>query len=118
MRPSPTEYPRYTFKHPSYLNDLTNDIIYRKLAPGVLDELKRTTAIVPNGRHKPQLHGRPTPDLGHPKLTEHLASVITIMKPSNGYLDLKQKLDKIHTRFGETIEMDLETLESDDGKDL
>lgn len=112
------EYPRYTVKRPSYFGHLTNDIIYRRLAPGILDELKRTTPKAPSGRHKQQLHRRLTPDLGHPKLREHLASVVTIMKLSDGYLDFKRKLERIHPRFGETIEMDLERFENDEGTDL
>jgi P63C domain-containing protein len=30
-------------KRPQYLGNLTNDIVYQRLAPGVLDELKRVT---------------------------------------------------------------------------
>jgi len=101
------EYPRYTVKKPQYFGHLTNDIVYRRLAPGVLDELKRTTPKAPSGRHKQQLHRRLTPDLGHPRLREYMASVVTVMKLSDGYADFKRKLDRIHPRFGETIEMDL-----------
>jgi hypothetical protein len=110
------EYPRYTVKKPQYFGHLTNDIVYRRLAPGVLEELKRTTPKAPSGRHKHQLHRRLTPDLGHPKLREHMASVVTVMKLSDSYPDFKVKLDKIHPRFGETIEMDL--VPADDGRDL
>lgn len=112
------EYPRYTVKRPSYFGHLTNDIIYRRLAPGVLDELKRTTPKAQSGRHKQQLHRRLTPELGHPKLREHLASVVTIMKLSENYPDFKRKLDRIHTRYGETIEMNLGESDTDDGTDL
>lgn len=108
------EYPRYTVKRPQYFGHLTNDIIYRRLAPGVLDELKRTTPKAPSGRHKQQLHRRLTPELGHPKLREHMASVVTVMKLSDSYPDFKRKLDKVHPRFGETIEMDLGPLDDDD----
>ena len=54
------EFPRYTVNRPSYFGHLTNDIIYRRLAPGVLEELKRTTPKAPSGRHKQQLHRRLT----------------------------------------------------------
>jgi hypothetical protein len=112
------EYPRYTVKRPSYFGHLTNDIIYQRLAPGVLEELKRTTPKAPSGRHKQQLHRRLTPELGHPRLREHLASVVTIMKLSNNYPDFVRKLDSIHARYGETIEMNLGPTEPDDGTDL
>ena len=112
------EYPRFTVKKPQYFGHLTNDIIYRRLAPGVLDELKRTTPKAPSGRHKHQLHRRLTPDLGNPKLREHMASVVTVMKLSDSYEDFKRKLDRVHPRFGETIEMDLGSVEVDSGKGI
>jgi hypothetical protein len=112
------EYPRFTIKKPQYFGHLTNDIVYRRLAPGVLDELKRSTPKAPNGRHKHQLHRRLTPDLGHPKLREHMASVVTVMKLSDNYVDFRRKLDRIHPRFGETIEMDLGSVEDDNGKGI
>jgi hypothetical protein len=37
------EYPTTAVKRPQYFGVLTNDIVYKRLAPGVLDELKRVT---------------------------------------------------------------------------
>jgi len=107
-------YPQYSVKRPQYFGRLTNDIIYSRLAPGVLDELKRATPKGETGRHKQQLHRRLTPDLGHPKLREHMISVVTIMRLSDGYTDFKKKLDRIHPRFGTNYELDL----GDDGQGL
>lgn len=106
------EYPRYTVKRPQYFGHLTNDIVYRRLAPGVLEELKRATPKAPSGRPRQQLHRRLTPDLGHPKLREHMASIVTIMKLSNDYADFKSKLDRLHPKYGETLLMEFD--ESDD----
>jgi len=100
------DYPRDTVKRPQYFGHLTNDIIYRRLAPGVLEELKRSTPKAPGGRNKHHLHRRLTPDLGHPKLREHLASVVTAMKLSNDYDDFISKLDRLHPRYGETMPLD------------
>lgn len=95
-------YPRDSVKRPQYFGHLTNDIIYRRLAPGVVEELKRTTPKSPSGRHRHALHQRLTPDLGHPKLREHMASVVTMMKLSDDYPDFRRKLERIHPRFGDT----------------
>jgi hypothetical protein len=100
------DYPPDTVKRPRYFGHLTNDIVYKRLAPGVLDELKKTTPKAPSGRPKHHLHRRLTPDLGHPKLREHMASIVTIMKLSDGYEDFKQKLDRLHPRFDETLPFD------------
>ncbi len=93
---------------------LTNDIIYKRLAPGVLEELKKSTPKTPSGRHRQHLHRRLTPDLGHPKLREHMASVVTIMKLSDGYRDFKSKLDRIHGKYDETMAMDFGELDDED----
>jgi P63C domain len=37
------DYPTETVKRPHYFGKLTNDIIYRRMAPGVLAELKNVT---------------------------------------------------------------------------
>ncbi|MEX2643967.1 MAG: P63C domain-containing protein [Acetobacterales bacterium] len=100
------DFPKDSVKKPQYFGHLTNDIIYKRLAPGVLDELKATTPKLPSGRHKDALHQRLTPDRGHPKLREHLASVITIMKLSDRYDDFVRKLDKIHPRYDKTMLLD------------
>jgi hypothetical protein len=59
---------------------LTNNVIYQRLAPGVLEELKRVTPRDEKGRHKDKLFQRLTRDTGNPRLREHLASVVTLMR--------------------------------------
>lgn len=100
------DFPRESVKRPQYFGHLTNDIIYDRLAPGIKDELRNTTPKLPSGRRKHHMHRKLTPDMGHPKLREHLASVTTIMRLSSNYEEFKRNLDKIHPRYGETIPMD------------
>lgn len=102
------EFPRDTVKRPQYFGYLTNDIIYKRLAPGVLEELKRTEPKTPSGRRKGTIQQRLTPDLGHPKLREHLASVTTIMALSDDYHDFMEKLDRRHPKYGETLQLEFD----------
>lgn len=110
------DYPHESVKRPQYFGHLTNDIIYKRLAPGVLEELKRTVPKLPSGRRKGTMQQGLTPEIGHPKLREHLASVTTIMSFSNDYDDFKRKLDKRHPRYDQTASFDFD--EEDDGKGL
>lgn len=99
-------FPSSSIKRPQYFGHLTNDIIYDRIAPGLKEELRNTVPKTTTGRRKHQFHRLLTPDMGHPKLREHLASVTTIMKLSSDYADFKSKLDRIHPRYGDTIPMD------------
>jgi len=101
------QYPGDSVKRPQYFGHLTNNIIYDRLAPGVLDELRKTTPRKPNGRLQHHYHRRLSEDIGHPKLREHLASVVTVMKLSRDYDDFMQKLDHVHQRYGRTLALPL-----------
>lgn len=101
------QYPRDTVKKPQYFGHITNDIIYKRLAPAVLEELKKATPRDEKGRHKHQLHRRLTEDVGHPKLREHIASVVTVMKLADSYDHFITMLDKTHPRYGETGQLAL-----------
>jgi hypothetical protein len=102
------EFPRDTGKKPQYFGHLTNDIIYARLAPGVLEELRRTIPRYEDGRKKHPFTRWLTEDVGHPKLRELLASVVTIMKLSDEYDDFEMKLDRIHPRYDRTIPLPLQ----------
>lgn len=65
---------------PPYFGKITNNLVYERLAPGVLQVLKEKNPVLENGRRKHKHHQHLTPDLGHPKLKEHLAGVTTAMK--------------------------------------
>ena len=106
------QYPEHKVKRPQYFGHLTTDIIYRRLAPAVLDELKRATPKDKKGRNKNKLFQKLTPEIGNPKLREHMASILTIMRLSESYDDFQVKLDKIHPRFNETEQLDFGTGES------
>jgi len=113
------EFPRDTVKRPQYFGHLTNDIIYRRLAPNVLEDLRSKTPRREGGGFRHHLFRRLTVDVGHPKLREHLASVTTIMKLSKDYTDFQQKLDQIHPRYNETKQLALPNpAKDDDGKGL
>jgi hypothetical protein len=104
-------------KRPQYFGVLTNDVVYKRLAPGVLDELKRVKLEA--GRSRDKLFQRLTSNVGYPKLREHLGSIVTIMKLSDGWHDFMAKLDKLHPRYGDTMQLPLAyRKEEDDGKGL
>lgn len=102
------DYPNDTVRRPQYFGHLTNDIVYKRLAPGVLDELQRVTPKDEKGRRKSKYFQRLTSNVGYPKLREHLGSIVTLMKLSDNWDDFNRKLDQIHPRVGDTIPLPLD----------
>lgn len=100
------EYPpeKPTFR-PQYFGVLTNDIVYRRLAPGVLAALKEENS---KGEKKGKLHQHLTAGFGRQNLVKHLGKVVALMQVSNDWSDFMQKLNKVAPRYGETIELALE----------
>ena len=63
-------------KRTPLIGHYTNDIVYDRLAPGVLAELRKRTPRLPSGNRPHKFFQWFTPDIGHPKLKEHLAGVM------------------------------------------
>lgn len=102
------DYPTGSVRRPQYFGVLTNDIVYKRLAPGVLEELKKVTPKTDAGRHKEKLFQRLTSNKGYPKLRELLGSVVTIMDFSDDWHDFMAKLNRRHPRYGDQMLLDLE----------
>ncbi len=101
------EYKSGSVKRPSVVGTLTNDIVYSRLAPGVLDELKRRTPRDDHGRAKVHFHQWLTEDVGHPKLQEHLAAVIALMKASPDWRTFERLLNRALPKLNETLPLEL-----------
>jgi hypothetical protein len=115
------EYPNDTVQRPRYFGLLTNDIVYHRLAPGVLNELKLRNPRQESGRRKHKFFQWLTTQRGYPKLREHLGSVVAIMKLSSDWYDFRAKLDRLHPRHGKPTQLSLEfadDAEPDTGKGL
>lgn len=110
-------FPANSVKRPQYFGHLTNDIIYRRLAPGVWKELKEKVDRDEQGNAKHKLHQRLTPDIGHPKLRDLVTSVTTVMKLSDQWEDFKGKLERVHPPFNETMQLPFE-MQNDSGRGI
>ena len=92
-------------KRPSIIGVYTNDIVYDRLAPGVLEELQRVNPVLPAGYRKNRHHQWFTRDIGHPKLKEHLLVVIALMRASTNWTMFKRNLARVFPRHAEQIPM-------------
>jgi hypothetical protein len=65
--------------------------------------LKRLTPRAPSGGHKNKLFQRLTEDVGHPKLREHLAAVVMLMKYSPDWRVFMDRLDREFPQWGKNF---------------
>jgi hypothetical protein len=93
-------------KRPSVIGHYTNNIIYKRLAPGVLKELRQRNPIV-DGRRKHKLFQWLTGDVGHPKLKSHIDGVIALMLVSDTWEEFTKLVKKAYPII-ETTELGME----------
>lgn len=87
-------YSEIATKRPAYIGRLTNDIVYDRLAPGVLKELREKTPKDDKGRRKYRYHQWLTEDIGNPRLREHLWAVIGLMRASSNWRNFYSLLNR------------------------
>lgn len=92
-------------KRPVIIGKWTNDIVYGRLAPGVRKELKNLTERDKNGRPKHRYFQKLSKGTGHPKLKEHLAAVVALMKAAPSWGDFKKMLQLALPAYGSNYEI-------------
>ena len=90
-------------KRPSVIGTYTNDIVYDRLAPGVLDELRRINPPVSPGRRRHKHFQWLTGDVGHPKLKEHLVGVMALMRAAPNWGAFQRSLQRAYPKLNETL---------------
>ena len=81
-------------KTPILVGQYTVDLIYKRIAPGVLDELKkRKQKREQNQESSVRYHQWFNEESGHPKLKEHIAGVMALMRVSYDWPDFMSKVD-------------------------
>jgi len=100
-------YPPSSSKRPQYIGHWTNDIIYSRLATGVLKTLKEKNPRLASGYRARKHHQHFTRDYGHPELKDLLSNVMFLMKGCSDWEDFKRRLDQAQPKYGDTLLMDL-----------
>ena len=85
----------------------TNDIVYERIAPGVLDELRLLTPKLPSGSRRNKFFQWFTPNHGHPKLKEHLAGVMALMRASPNWTAFQRSLQRAYPRANDQLNINL-----------
>ena len=80
---------------PGVVGKMTVDLIYARLAPGVLEEVMARTPRLPSGELKWRLHRWFTPEFGHPKVREQIRLAIAFMKTSKTWKRFLEKYNYV-----------------------
>lgn len=91
-------------RRPIHAARLTIDLVYQRIHPDLLKELKTSRAEWESGGKKKggKLHQFLTTDAGHPRLRTHLAGVIVAMKLSNSWAEFAERMDMLFPKLNHT----------------
>lgn len=78
---------------PQYFGKLTNNLVYRRLAPGLVARLKLQRQEM--GKQSNKLHSWLSADIGFPEVLIHLGMVVGTMKQHTDYEAFERALDGI-----------------------
>lgn len=93
---------------PRVLAAYTKDIVYKRLAPGILEELEKVNPIDDRGVRPAKHHQWLTDDVGHPALAQHIYAVMGLMRISETWAGFKAHLDRAFPPKGKTMALPFE----------
>lgn len=99
------EWRGMTVNRPQVVARYTTDIVYERLAPGIIEELEERNPKNSRGRRKSKHHQWLTDEVGHPALAQHLYAVVGLMRASSTWEQFMTLLNIAFPKRGETIMM-------------
>lgn len=91
-----------------YVGRLTNQLVYEKLPPGVLEELRNRNPVNPIKKRRQWCHHQfLSTDIGQPDLRDHLLQVIALLKASANWSIFKRLFARAFPRKGDQLLLDI-----------
>ena len=88
---------------PGVVGNYTTNLVYDRLAPFVRDEILRVIPRNDAGKPKGKVHQMLTENYGDPRLREHLAALVALMKASSSWTGFMSLVDRALPCFGSTM---------------
>lgn len=92
-------------KRPGVVGRYTNNVVYERLAPGLLEELQRRNPVTKTGNRKNKHHQWLTEEIGHPKLRDHLIGVVAIMRSSANWNKFMRSLTRAYPITNDQLDL-------------
>jgi len=93
---------------PQAVATYTKDIVYKRLAPGILEELERRNPVDEKGNRLARHHQWLTEDVGHPALAQHIHAVTAMMRGAETWEEFKRSLERAFPRIGDNLSFDFD----------
>ena len=90
---------------PSIVGTYTRDIVYARIAPGLLHELEILNPKDRRGSRISKHHQWLTDDIGHPALSHHIHAVLGLMRASSTWPGFNQLLKRAFPRKGDQLDL-------------
>lgn len=104
-------WPGMTKNRYSVVAHYTRDLIYERMAPGLLKQLEQKSPKDEQGNRDNKLHQWLTGDVGDPMLASHLQSILTLQRlalANNwGWTKFMRMVDQVMQKKGQTLELPL-----------
>ncbi len=88
---------------PQVVGHYTRDLVYERLAPGILQELEERTPKNSRGQRKARFHQWLTADIGHPALAQHLYALIGFMRVADSWKEFYKMVERAYPKKGHTL---------------
>lgn len=99
------KYPEVPTARPGIIAHYTNDLIYSRIAPGVLEALQDRNPSNGQGRRKHKHFQHLSEDHGDARLREHLNAVIVLMRASATWDQFYMLMQRAMPKFSSTREL-------------
>ena len=101
-------YPTVGGAKPGVVGHYINNLVYERLAPGLLRELEEKNPKGESGSRKAKHHQWLSDDVGHPALSAHIHSVIAFMRAATDWSQLMHLMDRAYPKKGDTLPLQLD----------
>jgi hypothetical protein len=87
----------------------TKDLVYERIAPGLLEELQAKNPKDEKGRRKARHHQWFSDEVGHPMLAQHLFAVVALARASDSWDRFMLSMNQAFPRKNHTLELPFTT---------
>jgi len=107
-------YNPWSVNRPGIVGKYTNDLVYARLAPGVLERLQQLNPVRAEGGRDHHHHRHLTEHEGYGTLKEHLSNVVTLMRASANWRGFMRLMNRALPKYGGNYELLFEFEDEED----